>query len=235
MSKRQFEPGEPELMDRPEATPAELEAALTSLRGLNRWFGSYRLIMRFVRRWIRAGDRLRIADLATGSADIPRLVVDHARKVGAEVQIDAVDFQPTTVAMAQRLSAAYPEITVSCADVLKFGTAGAYDVVLCSLALHHFSDSDAVRVLQRCRELSRRFVLVSDLRRGFLASVGVHLLTSIIFRDPMTRSDARVSAQRAFTLSELRGLASRAGWRDFGSGKFPLARHAVWIESGARS
>jgi 2-polyprenyl-3-methyl-5-hydroxy-6-metoxy-1,4-benzoquinol methylase len=114
--------------------------------------------------------------------------------------------------MARRLSAGYPEITCHCADVLKFGSAGAYDLVLCSLALHHFSEADAVAVLRRCRGLSRRFVLVADLRRGFLASFGVHLLTSIIFRDPITRSDARVSARRAFTLPELRELATRAGW-----------------------
>ena len=230
MSERQFEADAPELMDRPDATPAELEHALQSLRGLNRWFGSYRLVMRFARRWIRPGDRLRVADLATGSADIPRLVIDHARAVGASVEIDAVDFQPTTCAMARRLSASYPEITCHCADVMKFGSAGGYDLVLCSLALHHFSESDAVAVLRRCRELSRRFVLVSDLRRGLLASIGVHLLTSFIFRDSMTRSDARVSARRAFTLPELRDLARRAGWEAFGSGKFPLARHAIWLE-----
>ena len=233
MSQRQFEPDAPELMDRPDATPAELEAALKSLRGLNRWFGSYRLIMRFARRWIRIGDQLRVADLAAGSADIPRLLVDHARSVGATVQLDAVDFQPTTCEMARRLSASYPEITCHCEDVLKFGSAGAYDLVLCSLALHHFSEADAVAVLRRCRELSRRFVLVSDLRRGFLASAGVHLLTSIIYRDPMTRSDARVSARRAFTLTELRDLAHRAGWEAFGSGKFPLARQAIWLEQSA--
>ena len=233
MRERQFEADAPELMDRPDATPAELAHALTSLRGLNRWFGSYRLIMRFARRWIRHGDRLRVADLATGSADIPRLLVDHARVAGATIEIDAVDFQPTTCEMARRLSAAYPEITCHCADVLKFGSAGAYDLVLCSLALHHFSEVDAVAVLRRCRELSRRFVLVSDLRRGFLASVGVHLLTSIIYRDPMTRADARVSARRAFTLAELRELAHRAGWESFGSGKFPLARHAIWLEQSA--
>ena len=230
MSQRQFEPGEPELMDRPEATPAELERALESLRGLNRWFGSYRLIMQFARRWIRSGDRLRIADLATGSADIPRLVVDHARKVGARVEIDAVDFQPTTAQTAQQLSAGYPEITAHCADVLKFGRAGEYDLVLCSLALHHFSESDAVQLLRRCRELSRRLVLVSDLRRGFLATIGVHLLTTFIFRDPMTRSDGRVSARRAFTFDELRQLAMRADWENFGAAKFPLARHAIWLE-----
>ena len=234
MSQRQFEPAEPELMDRADATPAELERALKSLRGLNRWFGSYRLVMRFARRWIGSGDRLRIADLATGSADIPRLIVDHARKVGARVEIDAVDFQPTTIEAARRLSASYPEIACHCDDVIKFGSASAYDIVLCSLALHHFSDEAAVHLLQHCRGLSRRFVLISDLRRGFLASIGVYLLTLVVFRDGMTRSDARVSAQRAFTLQELRQLAERAGWENFGSAKFPLARHAIWLEPSAR-
>ena len=190
--------------------------------------------MRFVRRWITRGDRMRIADLATGSADIPRLVVDHARRSGAQLEIDAVDFQPATIETARRLSAGYPEIRCHCADVLEFGSAGTYDLVLCSLALHHFSDSDAVRLLRRCRELSGRFVLVSDLRRGWLASLGVRLLTLLIFRDAMTRADARVSARRAFSLPELCELARRAGWERFGSGKFGLARQAVWLEPGTR-
>src|SRR3712207_4002615 len=110
MSRRQFEECQPELMDRPDAEPAELEAALRSLRGLNRLFGSHRLVLQFLRRWIAPGDRLRIADLATGSADIPRLAADHARAVGANVEVVAVDSQPRTIETARRLSASYPEI-----------------------------------------------------------------------------------------------------------------------------
>jgi len=49
-------------------------------------------------------------------------------------------------------------------------TSGAIRRRFCTLALHHFSDDDAVRVLQRCRELSHKFVLVSDLRRSWLAN-----------------------------------------------------------------
>lgn len=230
MSARQFQASEPELMDRPDASPRDLEAALRSLRGLNRYFGSYALVERFVRRWVKRGDRLRIADLATGSADIPRLVADHARKVGAEVEIVAVDNHPRTLEMAREMSAGYREINCEAADVLTFGEAGAFDIVICSLALHHFSDDDAVRLLTRCRELSRAFVLVSDLRRGFLARVGVYLLTAFIFRDPMTRQDGRTSAQRAFSFSELCALATRAGWRNFGAGKCRFARQAIWLE-----
>ena len=86
------------------------------------------------------------------------------------------------------------------------------------------------RLLRRCSELSRKFVLVSDLRRGFLATVGVYLLTAFIFREPMTRYDARVSAARAFSFGELRALALRGGWQDFGHAKFRFARQAIWTE-----
>ena len=230
MSTRQFEAAEPELMDRPDADATELAAALRSLHRLNRYFGSHRLISKFIRRWIRRGDRLKIADLATGSADIPRLVVEHARRVGAETQIIAVDYQPATVKLARRASAEYPEIVCTRADVLSFGGTGEYDLVICSLALHHFSNEDAVRLLRRCRELSRRFVLVSDLRRGLLMRVGVYLLTALIFRDRMTRADGRVSARRAFSFRELCELARSAGWNEFGAGTFGFARQAIWIE-----
>ncbi len=222
MSRREFASGEPELMDRPDASAAELAAALRSLRALNRWFGSHRMVEKFLRRWLRPGDRWRVADLATGSADIPRLVADFARQVGAEVEIVAVDFQPRTLATAQALSGDYPEITCEQADVLTFGAKGSFDLVICSLALHHFSDEDAVALLRRCREISRHFVLVTDLRRGWLAHVGVYLLTALIFRDRMTREDGRVSAARAFSFAELRALAEKAGWRKFWRGEIPL-------------
>ncbi len=229
MSARRFAADEPELMDRPDASPAELEAALQSLRGLNRYFGSYRIVSHFLRRWMKRGDRLRVLDLATGSADIPRLVADHARQLGATAEIVAVDFQPITIEMARRLSAGYPEIACVCADVLTFAAEEPFDLVICSLALHHFSEADAITLLRRARELSRGCVLISDLRRGFLARVGVYLLTAIIFRDRITREDGRASAARSFSLAELQDMARRAGWQNFGAGKFRFARQAIWL------
>ena len=95
--KRQFDLAEPELMDRPQPVSAELERDLKNLRQLNRWFGSHRIVRRFVRHWIKPGDNTRIVDLATGSGDIPRLIVDYARKIGAEVEIDAIDKQSATL------------------------------------------------------------------------------------------------------------------------------------------
>ena len=56
------------------------------------------------------------------------------------------------------------------------------------------------------------------------------MLTALIFREPMTRFDARLSAQRAFSFVEMRELAIQAGWKNFGHKKFRFARQAVWPE-----
>jgi 2-polyprenyl-3-methyl-5-hydroxy-6-metoxy-1,4-benzoquinol methylase len=229
--KRSFNPAEPELMDRPQPITPELASDLRNLRKLNRYFGSYRLVEHFLRRWIQPRTRIRILDLATGSGDIPRLIVDYARNAGADVTVDAVDQQPSTLEIARSLSRDYPEIEFFESDVLSFGESGRYDVVLCSLALHHFDEEAAVQLLRRCRDLSRRYTLVSDLRRGLLATIGVYLLTALIFREPMTRTDARLSAERAFSFREFRSLAERAGWKDFGHRKFAFARQALWLEA----
>ncbi len=228
--KRSFNPAEPELMDRPQPVTPELASDLRNLRKLNRYFGSYRLIEHFLRRWIQPRSRMRILDLATGSGDIPRLIVDYARTAGADVMVDAVDQQPSTLEIARSLSGDYPEIEFVEGDVLSFGESGGYDLVLCSLALHHFEEAAAVQLLRRCHDLSRRYILVSDLRRGLLATIGVYVLTALIFREPMTRTDARLSAERAFSFREFRSLAERAGWKNFGHRKFALARQAIWLE-----
>jgi len=217
-------------MDRPQPVSAELERDLENLRQLNRYFGSYTVIQGFMTRWIRPGDDMRIVDLATGSGDIPRLIVDHAREVGARVQIDALDQQAATLEIARTLSADYPEVRFVQANIVEWAPGEPYDIVLNSLALHHFSEEDAVRLLRHCRELSRKFVLVSDLRRGLLATVGVYLLTALIFREPMTREDGRTSAARAFSFEELEELARRADWNNFAHRKFRFARQAIWLD-----
>jgi len=230
MMKRSFDPAEPELMDRPQPVTPELESDLRNIRQFNRYFGSCRLIGHFLRRWIQPRGRMRVLDLATGSGDIPRLVIDHARKVNATVTVVAIDQQESTLRIARDLSANYPEIDFKTGDVLTLEDRAKCDIVLCSLALHHFDDDAAVQLLRRCRELSGRYVLVSDLRRGLLTTVGAYLLTTFLFRDSMTRTDARLSAARAFSFREFRALAERAGWKNFAHRKFPFARQAIWLE-----
>jgi 2-polyprenyl-3-methyl-5-hydroxy-6-metoxy-1,4-benzoquinol methylase len=231
--KRQFDPALPELMDRPQPVTPELERDLANLRSFNRWFGSHRLVRHFLRRWLRPNGKARILDVATGSGDIPRLIADYARRQNISVHIDTIDQQQSTIEIARRLSAAYPEIDFSCANLFDWDPPEGYDIVFCSLTLHHFTNDDAVRALQKIRELSRARVLLADLRRARWLSCAVYFVTATIYRDEMTKTDARLSAARAFSFAELRELAERGGWRNFGHQKFAVGRQTIWIESSS--
>ena len=228
--KRVFDPHEPELMDRPQPVSAELRRDLENLVSLNRYFGSHRLIRRFLSAWLRPGRVYRILDLCTGFGDIPRVMVEWGRRREISLRIDAIDANDSTLALARGSTPCAPEIRYERADVLTFEASERYDLVCCSLALHHFSEDDAVRLLQRCRELSHRFVLVTDLERSHVTALGVWALTQFIYRDPMTRHDGRASAERAFSFSEMRALAEAAEWEDFGHARFAFCRQAIWLD-----
>ena len=220
-------------MDRPQPVSGELEDDLDSLVSLNRHFGSHRLLLNFARRWLRPGGAYRVLDLATGAGDLPRELVRWARSTGVELTVTAVDFHPSTLSIAQSRSVDFPEICWEQGDIRSHGHDASYDLVLCSLALHHFSEADATLILKRCAALSKRWVLVSDLERSLFASLGIWFLTQFFYRAPMTRHDARASAERAFSASELLGMAAAAGWKEFSFGRFLFARQAVWLDACA--
>src|SRR6185295_307191 len=86
-----------------------------------------------------------------------------------------------------------------------------YDVVMCSLFLHHLSTEEGRGLLYRMRCAARQMVLVSDLVRSAwglrLATVVPRLFT----RSRVVHEDAVRSIRAAFTPDELRELAGEAG------------------------
>ena len=94
---------------------------------------------------IKPGARTHIVDLATGSGDIPRLIADYARKLDAQVEVDAFDQQPATLEIATTLSADYPEISYREADILEWHSVETYDVVLCLARDRMSTASSAVK------------------------------------------------------------------------------------------
>ena len=232
---RQFDGDRPEWMDIAESATPELESDLANLEALNRRFGAHKLVLGFVKPVLERRQPLRILDLATGGADIPRAVVKCARRTGCPVLVTAVDRQQPTLQIAEKFSEGFPEIRFVQSDILAFEADSPYDLVLCNLVLHHLDESDAIRLLRRCRELTRGAVLVTDLRRSRLAQPAIFAVTQLVYREAMTRHDARLSAARAFSFPEMRKLAIAAGWWGFRHRRAPFFRQALWMDLGARS
>jgi SAM-dependent methyltransferase len=227
---RHFDPAKSEMMDRPQPVTPELERHLATLTTANRTTGSYRLVRRFLARWWNPDRCYRVLDLCTGAGDIPREIVRWARARGITARIDAVDANESTLEIARKQSEEFPEIHYIRGDALRFEPGETYDLVHCSLALHHFSDEDAARLLIQCRELSTRWALVADLERHPLTTAAVWLFTAFC-GDEMAIHDGRLSAERAFSWAEMRELAIAAGWENFGHGRCLFCRQAIWLEN----
>lgn len=209
-----------ELMDAPDQDPRELESSLADLRGVNRWLGGTRVVMRHLLPMMRRlGRPCRVLDVATGSADIPLVLARRARERGLAVTVLATDNHATTLEAARRTVAAArePGVRVTRADALALPFAdGAFDFALCSTALHHFDTrADALRVLRELDRVAAFGVVVNDLARSRAALLGARLLAATLWRrHPVTRHDGPLSVRRAFTPAELRALAVEAGLGD---------------------
>ncbi len=231
---RHFEESRPEWMDVAETTTPELERDLANLESLNRRFGAHTTVLGCLDPLLRLGHPMHLLDLATGAGDIPRAIVARARQLGCPVLITAVDRQQPTLAIAERRAQAFPEIHFVQADMLTFDTGTQYDVVMSNLALHHLEEFNAIRLLRRCRELTKGVALVTDLRRSRLAQAAIFAVTGLFYREPMTRHDARLSAERAFSFAEVTKLAVAAGWWGFRHRRRPYFRQALWMDLAAR-
>ncbi len=205
-----------ELLDAPRHDMAELEQSLGHVASVNRWLGGVSAITRYVRPVVAARGSAHILDVATGSADIPRQIVQWARRHGHRVHITATDIHPQMLELAARRCLDYPEITIERADALGLPyPADTFDVSTLSLALHHFEGPQQQRVLREMARVSRELVLVNDLERTRLNYLGAKLLAATYWRgNRLTRHDGPLSVLRSFTRAELQDIGRAAGLGD---------------------
>jgi SAM-dependent methyltransferase len=207
-----------ELLDTDAAlAPArELAGNLRDIRRVNRYLGGTRAVLRVVQpalRHVPIGQYVEILDLATGSADIPLAIVRQARRAGRRVRIVATDFQPSVLAVA-RAADLPAEVELAEADARALPYADrSFDLVILSLALHHFDPEEGRRVLAEMRRVGRRMLIVNDLERCRLGYAGAWLMGHLLTRNRLTRHDAPLSVRRAYTPTEALALAHAAGWR----------------------
>jgi len=215
-------------MDLPDADPALLEDDLKNLRTINRHFGGIRAVEKHIQPLLaRVNGRsaTSVLDLATGSADHPLALVALGRRLGREITVTAVDANPHMVRISRRRTAHEPGITVLEADIRAPGLQDrSFDIVLCSLALHHFSDREAGEIVRTMGRLSRVGYIVNDLRRCRSGAGAAWLWTRLSTRNPMTRNDAVVSVWRGFTGTELRALGLASDMRSVAVHREPLYR-----------
>lgn len=205
-----------ELLDREGHEPGELARSLELVDRVNRWFGGRRALRRHLEGLDAVRERLRVLDVGCGAGHALLALRERWPGPGRAGLLVGVDRHREIVALAGENVGPADEVAVVRGDALRLPFAtDAFDLAICTLTLHHFFGSDAVRLLREMARVARIGVLVSDLERHVVNYLAARLLATTLWRaSPVTRHDGPLSVRRAFTRDELRRLGEAAGLAD---------------------
>ena len=205
----------PELMDGSNLDPDELASNFRDIRRVNRLLGGTATTLRHIPGLlvdVPADRHLTVLDLATGSADIPLALVRWARRHNRQIEIAASDCSAEILAVARAHVAHEPGISLAQFDARSVPLPdNSFDIVLCSLSLHHFDEPDAIRVLAEMNRLARAGCILNDLTRGRLGYVATRAASRLTTRNRLTRHDGPLSILRAYTPDEVARMLRQAG------------------------
>ena len=152
------------------------------------------------------GRETALLDVGTGLADIPVRARRLAARRAVRMTTFGVDQAETLARHARVILDGSASADARC---LPFANASV-DVVICSQVLHHFEDAEVELVLRELHRVARRAVIVSDLRRSWIAAAGFWLVAWPLGFHSVTRHDGTTSVLRGFTAGELSGHVKNA-------------------------
>jgi ubiquinone/menaquinone biosynthesis C-methylase UbiE len=205
-----------ELLDSDSGTPAEISAALSDLRLINRWFGGVGTSLTLVERIAgKSGVKnVSLLEVAAGSGFLPLRVRDRLKSRGIEMNVTLLDRAPSHVNGNGRAIVG---------DALQLPlTDDSFDIVSSNLFLHHLSPDQTVAFVNEALRVCRVAVLINDLIRSPLHLAMVYAGLPL-FRSRITHNDAPASVRQAYTPAELRTFLQRTS-----AASVDISRHYLY-------
>ena len=204
----------PEVMDQPGLDPAEHDRALRGLRRINAISRCVPGLFRHLEALAleSPAESLSVLELACGGADTAIELAAQAQRRQLKMTVHACDLNPEAIRIARRnVARQNSNVELFVADALNPPEDRTFDVVYCTLFVHHLDPPEVVRLLSVMAARARRLVLVDDLIRSRLGYALAWAGTRLLSRSWVVHYDGPLSVQAAFTPSEILELADQAG------------------------
>jgi SAM-dependent methyltransferase len=192
---------EHELLD--DQPPGYGDASLGDLVRINARLGGHGILQRTISRLYPETEPFYALDVGAASGDAARVI----RLVNPQATVVSLDYRSHHLRLADQ-----PKL-VADAFHLPFHR-GEFDLVHCSLFLHHFGNQQIVQLLQEFGRISRRYVVASDLERHPLAFWFLPATKWLFGWHPITLHDGPISVRAGFKFNELAALARSSGLRN---------------------
>jgi 2-polyprenyl-3-methyl-5-hydroxy-6-metoxy-1,4-benzoquinol methylase len=192
-----------EFLDDPCLDPALALRSLEDIERCNRLFGGVSAVLAELRPQLEIARRQRVPltllDVGTGAGDIPLRVRREGERYGVEITTIGLE---VSVVLAEACRARTRQAIAADALALPFADRSV-DIVTCAQVLHHFDEIKARTLLAELHRVARVRVIVSELRRTWVAAGGVWLASWALGFHPVSRHDGVLSVLRGFRAREL--------------------------------
>ncbi len=202
-----------EIMDDFELEGEILRDALDKIAKINQLLGGNKLTLQGVESLmnkVSPNKEVTIVDIGCGNGDMLRALADYASNNNLNFKLIGIDANQFTINHAKELSKQYKNITYQCEDIFddKFKDL-KYDIVLCTLTLHHFKDTEITKLVSIFNENASIGIVINDLERSALAYRLFQGLCFVFRLNKMSKEDGLVSILRGFKKEELENFSKK--------------------------
>ncbi|MFV5696439.1 methyltransferase domain-containing protein [Flavobacterium sp. LB3P122] len=209
----------PETMDDFAMEGEILRDALDKIAQINQLLGGNLLTLRGVQDLIKdisKSNEIRIVDVGCGNGDMLRTLADFGLKNNLKFQLIGIDANNFTISHARKLSEKYSNISYQCEDIFDRAFEELkYDIILCTLTLHHFKEKEIIHLLNVFNVNSKVGVVINDLQRSAGAYRLFQVLCFVFRLNEMSRDDGLISILRGFKKEELVSFSQKLNFNNY--------------------
>jgi 2-polyprenyl-3-methyl-5-hydroxy-6-metoxy-1,4-benzoquinol methylase len=184
-----------------------LREALDKIAKINQLLGGNQLTLQGVKQLIKGiaiSKEIIIVDVGCGNGDMLRELAKYGQKQDLKFKLIGIDANNFTVNHARNLSSEYANISYRCEDIFEQSFQQLqYDIVLCTLTLHHFKDDEIITLLKVFQQKAKLGIVINDLQRSAISYRLFQALCFVFRLNEMSREDGLVSILRGFKKKEL--------------------------------
>ena len=185
---------------------------LDKLEIINRLLGGNKVTIKGLKELLKNKSKnkiITIVDLGCGHGDILRDIAKFGRKNNYTFRLIGIDANIAAIDYAKELSCEYSELSFKAIDIFSEDfKKQSYDIVLCTLFLHHFKNNELISFLKMIIERATIGVVVNDLHRHKLAYY-LFKLIGFFVKNKMIREDGLTSILRAFKKKDLENISKQ--------------------------